>query len=163
MCSSDLAAQDSFYSSMKESDQAKDATLAPNVPVKEQLLEQAEKLIPITDKDDLATVKSNLRTIQGKWDKAGDVPRQERSRLEGRLRKVEEAVRKAESDAWRKSDPEKRARAESTANAFSDALARQEADLAKAEAAGDSAAVRRLQKSVESTRSLLEAAQRIAQ
>jgi len=156
------AAQDSFYSAMKAADSARDAELAPNVTVKEELLAQAEGLLPLSSGKGLSETKRTLRSIQDKWDKAGDVPRSERSRLEGRLRKVEDAVRKAESQAWQQHDPEKQARAESTANAFTDALVRQEAELAEAQAKGDSAAVRRLEQSVESTRALLEAAQRIA-
>jgi len=157
------AAQDSFYSAMKASDLARDADLAPNVAVKEDLLTQAEALLPVQPGKDLSETKRSLRSIQDKWEKAGDVPRAERSRLEGRLRKVEDAVRKAESQAWQRHDPEKQARAESTANAFTDALARQEAELAEARAKGDAAATRRLEQTVESTRALLEAAQRIAQ
>ena len=157
------AAQDSFYSAMKAADSARDAELAPNVAAKEELLTQAEALLPVQPGKELADAKRSLRSIQDKWDKAGDVPRAERSRLEGRLRKVEDAVRKAESQAWQRHDPEKQARAESTANAFTDALARQEAELAEAQAKGDAAAIRRLEQTVESTRALLEAAQRIAQ
>ncbi len=143
------AAQDSFYSAMKAADAAKDAELAPNVEMKEALV--------------VPQVKRQLRSIQEQWDKAGDLPRSDRSRLESRLKKVEDAVRKAESSAWDRDDPDKRARAESTANAFTDALAKQEADLEQARAAGDERAVRKLEQSIESTRALLEAAQRIAQ
>lgn len=156
------AAQDSFYSAMKAADSAKDAELTPNVEVKEALVVKAEALVPLPADVDLATVKRQLRSIQDQWDKAGDLPRADRSRLEGRLKKVEDAVRKAESSAWERDDPEKRARAESTANAFTDALAKQEADLAAAQARGDDRAIRKLTESIESTRALLEAAQRIA-
>lgn len=156
------AAQDSFYDAMKAADAAKDAELAPNVEVKEALVVKAEALVPITGGSDLSSIKKQLRSIQEQWDKAGDLPRNERARLEGRLKKVEDAVRKAESNAWEREDPEKRARAESTANAFTDALARQEADLAAAQRRGDDAAVRKLTEAIESTRALLEAAQRIA-
>lgn len=156
------AAQDSFYSAMKAADSKRDEELAPNVAVKTELLTAAEALLPITEGTDLGETKQKLRAIQDKWDKAGDVPRAERSRLEGRLRKVEDAVRKAESQAWQRHDPEKQARAESTANAFTDALARQEADLAQARDRGDEQAMRRLESAIESTRALLEAAQRIA-
>ena len=156
------AAQDSFYSAMKAADSARDAELTPNVAVKEELLTQAEGILPLSPGHDLSSAKRTLRSIQDKWEKAGDVPRSERSRLEGRLRKVEDAVRKADSQAWQQHDPEKQARAESTANAFTDALMRQEAELADAQAKGDSDAVRRLEQTVESTRALLEAAQRIA-
>lgn len=157
------SAQDSFYTAMKAADAARDEQLVPNVTVKEDLLSQAEKLLPVNSGADLSQAKRTLRSIQDKWDKAGDVPRAERSRLETRLRKVEDAVRKAESQAWQRHDPDKQARAESTANAFTDALTRQEADLEQARARGDQSAIRKLEQSIESTRALLEAAQRIAQ
>ena len=66
-------------------------------------------------------------------------------------------MRKAESSAWTATIP-MASRAESTANAFTDALAKQEADLEQARAAGDERAVRKLEQSIESTRALLEAA-----
>ncbi len=156
------AAQDSFYAAMKAADSAKDAELAPNVEVKEALVVKAEALLPLSADPDLAAIKRQLRSIQEQWDKTGDLPRSDRARLEGRLKKVEDAVRKAESSAWERDDPQKRARAESTANAFTDALARQEADLAAAQARGDERAIRKLSESIDSTRALLEAAQRIA-
>jgi len=157
------AAQDSFYANLKAADAAKDAELAPNIAVKEALVVKAEGLLPIDESGDITDVKRQLRSIQEQWDKAGDLPRNERARLEGRLRKVEDALRKAEAKAWDRDDPEKRARAESTANAFTDALAKQEAELADARNRGDERAIRKLEDSIASTRALLEAAQRIAQ
>lgn len=155
------AAQDSFYAAMKAADSARDAELAPNVEVKEQLLTQAEALLPLSE-DSLADTKKKLRSLQDAWEKTGDVPRADRSRLEGRLRKVEDAVRKAESQAWSRQDPDKKARAESTANAFTDALARQESELAEAQARGDDKAARSLEESIANTKALLEAAQKVA-
>lgn len=155
------AAQDSFYTAMKAADSARDAELAPNVEVKERLLAQAEALLPIAD-NALAETKKKLRSIQDAWDKAGDVPRADRSRLEGRLRKIEDAIRKAESQAWQQQDPDKKARAESTANAFTDALARQEAELAQAQARGDAKTANSLEASIANTKALLEAAQKVA-
>ena len=158
------SAQDSFYDAMKAADAAKDAELAPNVQVKEALVVKAEALVPVPlpSDIDLTAVKRQLRSIQEQWDKAGDLPRSERARLEGRLKKVEDAVRKAESSAWERDDPERRARAESTANAFTEALVRQENELQQARARGDERAAQRLQESIDSTRALLEAAARIA-
>lgn len=156
------AAQDSFYDAMKAADAAKDAELAPNVEIKEALVVKAEALVPLPKDADLTSIKRQLRSVQEQWDKAGDLPRSDRARLEGRLKKVEETVRRAESSAWERDNPETRARAESTANAFTDALARQETELAAAQARGDERAVRKLTESIESTRALLEAAQRIA-
>lgn len=156
------SAQDAFYAAMKAADTAKDAELAPNVEAKEALVAKAEALIPLPSDVDLSSVKRQLRAIQEQWDKAGDVPRAERTRLEGRLKKVEDIIRKAESNAWERDDPDKRARAESTANAFTEALIRQETELAQAQARGDEQAAQRLRESIDSTRALLEAAARIA-
>ena len=57
--------------------------------------------------------------------------------LEGRFKKVEQAVRGAEDDQWRRSNPEAHARAADTVAKLETSIAGLEADLAKAEAAGN--------------------------
>lgn len=153
------AAQDAFYAARVAAETAEEARLEPNVAVKEQLVVEAETLVPVTDPK---SAKSTLRSIQDRWEKAGDVPRAQRDRLEGRLKRVEEAVRKAEADTWKRSNPEARARAESTASAFADGLARLHSKLAAAQARGDQAEVARIQASIEQTEALLKAAQNAA-
>ena len=92
------AAQDAFYAARTATEDAEQESLRGNVPVKEALAAEAEALLPITD---LKAAKSSLRSIQDRWDKAGDLPRPDRDRIEGRLKKVEEAIRTAEADAWK--------------------------------------------------------------
>lgn len=149
------AANDAFYAAMKADQESKDAELAVNVPAKEALVVEAEALVPVAD---LASAKKSLRAIQNCWDAAGDIPRTDRQRLEKRLGKVEEAIRNAERESWQRSNPEVKARAESTANAFSDALARMREQLSAAESRGDSTRAAELQQQISSTEALLSAA-----
>lgn len=150
------ATQDVFYAAMKAEAETKDAELASNVPAKEALVVEAEALLPITD---IGQAKSKLRSIVERYEKAGDLPKSDRGRLEGRMKKVEDAIRTADQEKWRKSNPEVKARAESTANAFTDAIARLEAQLAQAEAAGNAAKAADLRASIASTQALLGAAE----
>jgi hypothetical protein len=53
------------------------------------------------------------------------------------MRAVEEAVRAVEADQWRRSDPEKSARADDMVTQLESAIAQVEADLAKAREAGN--------------------------
>lgn len=153
------AAQDVFYAAMKADADSKDAELAANVPAKEALVVEAEALLPIAD---IGKSKAALRGIVERYEKAGDLPKSDRSRLEGRLKKVEDAIRTADQDTWRKTNPEVKARAESTANAFTDAIARLQSQLAAAEAAGNTAKVAELSASIASTEALLGAARSAA-
>lgn len=153
------AAQDVFYAAMKADADSKDAELAANVPAKEALVVEAEALLPITN---VGSAKSALRGIVERYEKAGDLPKSDRGRLEGRLKKVEDAIRAADQDTWRTSNPEVKARAESTANAFTDAIAKLQSQLAQAEAAGNAKKVAELTASIASTEALLGAAQKAA-
>lgn len=57
--------------------------------------------------------------------------------LEGRFKKVEQTIRGAEDDRWRRSNPEAHARASATVAQLEASIASLEADLAKAESAGN--------------------------
>jgi hypothetical protein len=57
--------------------------------------------------------------------------------LEGRMRKVEQAIRGVEDDQWKRSNPEARARAADTVAQLEASLADLEAKREKAEAAGN--------------------------
>lgn len=146
------AAQDAFYASMKAADAAKDAALAENVPAKEELVAQAEALLP--PGDDLKKAKAALRAIHQKWDSLGGVPKGDRIRLEGRLKKVEDAFRDAEREKWKDSTTQ----SVPGAQAFTDALDRLEQQLESARKSGNNARVTELEASIASTRALLQAA-----
>lgn len=153
------AAQDAFYEAKGAADSAAEESLRPNVPAKEELVVSAETLLPIKD---VSAAKRSLREVQDRWEKLGDIPRGDRDRLERRLKKVEDAIRTAEADAWKRSNPEARARAESTASAFTGAMDKMRDQLAKAQAKGDSAAVAKLEAQIASTQALLDAAEKAA-
>ena len=153
------AAQDVFYAGKAAAEASEEDALQGNVPVKEALVAEAEALLPVTD---TSAAKRALRGIADRWEKAGDLPRADRDRLERRLKKVEDAVRGSEAESWKRTNPETRARAESTANAFTDGIAKLEAKRAKAIDKGDLAEVERIDASIASTRALLGAAEAAA-
>lgn len=153
------AAQDSFYAAKTGAETAAEEILKTNVPAKEALVEQAEKLVPITD---VKVAKSALRDVQDRWEKVGDIPRGDRDRLEKRLKRVEDAIRNAESDSWKRTNPEARSRAESTANAFSGAIEKLHKQHAAALAKGDASAAAKIADQIEGTQALLAAAEKAA-
>ncbi|MEV7804320.1 DUF349 domain-containing protein [Microbispora sp. NPDC088329] len=126
-------AQDQFFQARSAVFAERDASFAANAEVKEALLTEAEKLLPVTD---ARTARSALRGILERWEAAGPVPRDQRDRLEGGLRKVDDAVRKAEESEWKRSNPEARARAQDTVNQLRRSIEQLETRLAKARAAG---------------------------
>jgi hypothetical protein len=140
------AAQDAFYASRTATEDAEQESLRSNVPVKEALVVEAEALLPITD---LKAAKSALRSIQERWDQAGDLPRPERDRIEGRLKKVEEAVRGVEADAWKTSS------GGVATNAFTEALERLQQKRDAASARGDESAAATFEAQIASTRALM--------
>ena len=105
------AAQDKFFTARAEVFSAKDAELREHAEAKQQLLDQAQTLLPVTD---FRAARAALRGIQERWEQIGAVPRDSREHLESGLRRVEDAVRKAEETQWRRSNPEALARAEDT-------------------------------------------------
>lgn len=153
------AAQDSFYAAKTTAESAAEEVLRVNVPAKETLVDQAEKLVPVSE---VKAAKTALREIQDRWEKAGDIPRADRDRLEKRLKRVEDAIRNAESDSWKRSNPEARSRAESTAHAFSGAIEKLQRQHDEAAAKGDQAAAIRISEQIEGTRALLAAAEKAA-
>src|SRR5437879_5088533 len=78
---------------------------------------------------DVRAARQALRTIQERWESIGMVPRDSREQLEGRLRRIEEAVRAAEESEWRRTNPEARARAEATVTQLRASIQQLEARL----------------------------------
>jgi hypothetical protein len=152
-------AQDAFFAARDAAAAATDEEYQSNLVVKERLAAEAEALLPIRD---LAAAKATLRSIQDRWDAAGKVPRGDLQRIEGRLRAVEQAVRDADEHQWRRSNPETRARAEGMGAQLEQAIAGLEADLAKAEAAGDRRKAGELKAALDARRAWLEQVERAA-
>jgi hypothetical protein len=150
-------AQDTFFGARDAAAAEQDQEFAANAEVKERLLAEAEALLPVTDLD---AAKRAFRDIAERWDVAGKVPRDRMKELEGRIRKVEQEIRGVEEDQWRRSDPEKSARAEDMVSKLEAAIAQVESDLAQARAAGNDKRVRELEDNLRSRQSFLEMARR---
>jgi Domain of Unknown Function (DUF349) len=126
-------AQDAFFSARSAVFAERDAEFREHAEAKEKLLTEAERLLPVRD---IRAARQALRSIQERWEAIGMVPRDSRERLEGRLRKVEEAVRTAEESEWRRTNPEARARAEATVSQLRSSIQQLEKRLEKARGAG---------------------------
>jgi Domain of Unknown Function (DUF349) len=150
-------AQDKFFAARSEVFAAKETELRAHASVKEQLLAEAQELLPVTD---WRAARSALRGIQERWEQAGSVPRETRDQLEQGLRRVEETVRRAEEAQWKRSNPEALARAEGTVNQLRTAIETLEAQLAKARARGDAAGVRKAEEALAARQSWLAEAER---
>ncbi len=151
------AAQDTFFGARDEAMAAQDSEFAANAEAKEKLLVEAEALLPVTD---VAAAKRAIRDLSERWDTIGKVPRDKIRPLEDRMRAVEQEIRGLEEEQWRKSDPEKSARADDMVAKLEQAIGKVESDLEKARAAGDQKKIADLEENLASRRAFLEMAQR---
>ncbi len=151
------AAQDVFFTARDEANAALDQEYEQNAVVKEGILVEAEKLLPI---ENLEVARRTWHDIAERWEAAGKVPRGRVKEMEGRLRTVERAVREASEQAWNSTDPEKSARADDMIDKLQKAIDDTRSDLEKAEADGDKKKVKKLQDDLASRESFLEMAEK---
>jgi hypothetical protein len=150
-------AQDAFFAARSNVLDAKDRELREHVVVKEQLLAEAEKLLPVTD---ARAARAALRGILERWERAGAVPRDSQERLEGGLRRIEDALRRAEDSHWRRTNPEALSRARGTVEQIRSAVTQLESQLERAQAAGDQKAQQKAKEALAARRSWLAEAER---
>jgi len=153
-------AQDTFFGARDAANAALDAEFAGNAKVKEVLLAEAQALLPQLEQGDLDGVKRAFHDIADRWDAAGKVPRDRIKELENGIRRIEQAIKAAEDEQWRKSDPEKSARADDMIHKLEAAIAQVEADLTAARASGDDRKVASLEENLESRKQFLDMAKR---
>lgn len=149
------AAQDSFFAAKDAVVAAENEEFQGNLVVKEELLTQAQALLPVRD---LEATKAQLRALQEKWDAAGKVPRADMDRVEKGMRRVEQAVRDAEDKRWKSTNPEVAARAASLASQAEAALEKYRRDLEKAQASGDQRRITKAREALEARESWLKQA-----
>ncbi|TDC96493.1 DUF349 domain-containing protein [Actinomadura sp. 7K507] len=150
-------AQDTFFQARSAAFAERDAEFRVHAEEKEKILAEAERLLPVRD---ARQARQALRGIQERWEAAGMVPRDQRDRLEGRLRKIEETVRAAEENEWRRTNPEARARAEATVTQLRTSIEQLEKRLAKARDAGREKDVKEAEEALTARRAWLEEAER---
>ena len=129
------AAQDTFFSARSAVFDERDAEQQQNLVKKQQLADEAEKLLPISD---LNAARTSLRSIQDRWAQIGHVPRADKPAVERRLQQVEQAMRSAEETKWKRSNPEARARAAATVEQLTTSIAKLEKQREAAASAGKS-------------------------
>lgn len=152
-------AQDTFFGARDATNAALDEEFAANAEVKDAILVEAEALVPVTD---LEAAKKTFRDLADRWDAAGKVPRDRMKELEGRMRKVEQAIRSVEDEQWSRSDPEKSARADDMIGKLESGIAETQAKLDKASAAGDDRRVKDLESELANKQAFLDMAKKAA-
>ncbi|PZP16808.1 MAG: DUF349 domain-containing protein [Brachybacterium faecium] len=153
------AAQDHFFAARNEDLKATEGEQKENLKVKEALLAEAQSIDPAKDLDG---AKEKLRSIQDRWEEAGKVPRSEMHRIEDRLRAVERAVRKAEEDEWRRTDPRTKARVEGASSQLHAAISSYQDALDKARAGGDPKKIAEAESALEARKEWLAVIERSA-
>jgi hypothetical protein len=149
-------AQSTFFDARSAAMSAKDSQLRERASAKEQLLAEAERLLPITD---AKAARSALRSIHQRWDKIGSVAKEAQERLEGGLRRIDEAVRKAEDIQWRRTNPEALSRARDTVEQIRRTITQLEGQLAQATERGDEKACERAKSAIQTRQSWLTEAE----
>jgi hypothetical protein len=154
------AAHDTFFDARDADRAVTDAEQKTNLEAKRAILEEAEKLVPVKD---LAAAKATVRRLQDRWDEIGHVPRADIQSTEARMQAVEQAIREAEDSAWKRSNPETKARAEGAASQLEATIAALRAEIAVAEGAGDKKKAKTLAESLAAREAWLEQIQRAAE
>lgn len=154
------AAQDVFFSARNEVFAEQNEEEKKALAVKEELLVEAEKLVPVKD---LGAAKKALRSIQDRWDKAGRVPRNDVRRIEARLKKVEDEIRSSESTKWKTKNPELQGRANDTVTRFREAVEKRERALQRAKDAGDAGAISKAESELDGAKAMLAVAEQASQ
>jgi Domain of Unknown Function (DUF349) len=150
------AAQDTFFTARSSDLTKRDTEQQTNLDAKQALLAEAEALLPVTE---WKAARESLRSIHERWEAAGQVPREVMRSIEGRLRRVEDAVRDAEQREWRRTNPEARARAEVTVAQLRASIAELESQAA-AHTTADPEKAKQTEEALAARRSWLERAER---
>lgn len=148
-------AQDVFFAARSSVFAERDAEQAENLKLKEELAEEAEKLLPITD---LKAARAAFRSINERWEAIGHVPRDSRPKVEGRMHAVERALQESEDAEWRRTNPEARARAQGLTGQLQAAVDKLRGQIDAALAAGNTAKADKLQQELDGRQALLDQA-----
>lgn len=148
------AAGDVLYEAKAEEVAQENVLYEENLVVKRALLEEAEPILKITDHE---TARKQLTGIQLRWDEAGRVPRESLREIEGRLRAVEEHVRKIETEHWEATNPETIARSEGLKGQLEASIAELTEAVKTAETSGDAKRVAEAKEKLATQESWLKA------
>ena len=148
--------QDEFFSARQATFDTQDAEYAENLTKKQALLAQAEQtVVPVTD---LAASRAAFRSFLEEYNAIGRVPRDQIRALDARVRALETAVRGAEEDEWRRTDPQAKARAEETVAMLAAQIAKLNEQAVKALDRGDAKAAAKANDSIATYQTWLDQA-----
>ncbi|WP_416969295.1 DUF349 domain-containing protein [Streptomyces sp. 4F14] len=148
-------AQDVFFAARSGVFAERDAEQTENLKLKEELAEEAEKLLPIGD---LKSARAAFRAINERWEAIGHVPRDARPKVEGRMHTVERALQDAEETEWRRTNPEARARAAGLTGQLQAAVDKLRTQIDTARAQGNASRADKLERELEGRQALLDQA-----
>ncbi|MER5387266.1 DUF349 domain-containing protein [Streptomyces sp. NBC_00647] len=148
-------AQDVFFAARSSVFAERDAEQTENLKLKEELAEEAEKLVPVQD---LKASRAAFRSINERWEAIGHVPRDARPKVEGRMHAVERALQESEETEWRRTNPEARARAEGLTGQLQAAVDKLQGQIETARSAGNTAKADKLQRELDGRQALLDQA-----
>ncbi|MEV6194405.1 DUF349 domain-containing protein [Streptomyces sp. NPDC051920] len=148
-------AQDVFFAARSSVFAERDAEQTENLKLKEELAEEAEKLVPVQD---LKAARAAFRSINERWEAIGHVPRDARPKVEGRMHAVERALQESEETEWRRTNPEARARAEGLTGQLQAAVDKLKGQIEAARSGGNNAKADKLQKELDGRQALLDQA-----
>jgi hypothetical protein len=151
------AAQDQFFAAKNSDLEKREVSMAANLIKREELIVQIEALVPFTD---VKQAKNAFRELMNSWTKIGITNRDKRAALDARVAKVEDAIKAAEAEIWRKTDPTAKARAAEVVKQLSDSIESYEKAAAKAKAAGNEKKAKEALESAEARKSWLAEAQK---
>ncbi|MFD8738723.1 DUF349 domain-containing protein [Streptomyces sp. NPDC059618] len=148
-------AQDVFFAARSGVFAERDAEQTENLKLKEELAEEAEKLVPVGD---LKAARAAFRSINERWEAIGHVPRDSRPKVEGRMHAVERALQESEETEWRRTNPEARARAAGLTGQLQAAVDKLQGQIEAARSAGNTAKADKLQRELDGRQALLDQA-----
>ncbi|MGW0947548.1 DUF349 domain-containing protein [Streptomyces sp. NPDC002623] len=148
-------AQDVFFAARSSVFAERDAEQTENLKLKEELAEEAEKLLPVGE---LKAARAAFRSINERWEAIGHVPRDARPKIEGRMHAVERAIQESEEAEWRRTNPEARARAAGLTGQLQAAVDKLKTQIEQARAQGNSAKADKLERELEGRQALLDQA-----
>ncbi|MGW2826994.1 DUF349 domain-containing protein [Streptomyces sp. NPDC001443] len=148
-------AQDVFFAARSSVFAERDAEQTENLKLKEELAEEAEKLLPVGD---LKAARAAFRSVNERWEAIGHVPRDARPKVEGRMHAVERAIQEAEENEWRRTNPEARARAAGLTGQLQAAVDKLRDQIEQARAQGNTAKAEKLGRELEGRQALLDQA-----
>lgn len=148
-------AQDVFFAARGSVFAERDAEQTENLKLKEELAEEAEKLLPVTD---LKAARAAFRSINERWEAIGHVPRDSRPKVEGRMHTIERALQESEETEWRRTNPEARARAEGLTGQLQAAVDKLRGQIEQARTQGNISRADKLERELEGRQALLDQA-----